>query len=460
MRRFLSYYRQFEELSPDEVSRELRERRDEERRRHPAQQPPLDLSGAAWHQPPHPEVVNAATFALRRAVNEYPDAGPLQAAIAASHDIAPARVVVGHGAQAAIAASLDIAPARVVVGHGAGELLRAALHALAERDEVAVAWPGWGPLPGLVTEAGATPVPVALEELDGRRTTVLTRPADPTGIVVPHADLAGLAGEHWLILDEALWGSVLTGEDALSSSTPALCTRGSFSKAHAMAGFRIGYAVLPEGVELPLAPVLGVSAPAQAGARGRSSTGPRARAAAARTPPPSARGWKRRWPTRRSTPPPGTVRTCGWRRPAARSSPRRSPRGGSTSPPGTPGATSTTFGSRCATRRRPTVSSAALTGLTMSNATSNASSTAIDGHARSGDRIEHEPSGRRGHRRVAARTVVRHAGGVDDPPAPVASAAARRSSRTASTAHTPTSVSSVATSARRPATRASGTPRA
>ena len=112
MRRFLSYYRQFEELSPDEVSRELRERRDEERRRHPAQQPPLDLSGAAWHQPPHPEVVNAATFALRRAVNEYPDAGPLRAAIAASHDIDPARVVVGHGAGELLRAALRTSPGR------------------------------------------------------------------------------------------------------------------------------------------------------------------------------------------------------------------------------------------------------------------------------------------------------------------------------------------------------------
>jgi len=265
MRRFLSYYRQFEELSPDEVSRELRERRDEERRRHPAQQPPLDLSGAAWHQPPHPEVVNAATFALRRAVNEYPDAGPLQAAIAASHDIDPARVVVGHGA---------------------GELLRAALRAVAGGGEVAVAWPGWGPLPGLVSEADATPVPVALEALVGggaapatpgdrsartagppRRpaAVVVARPADPTGVVVPLADVPALAGEHWLILDEALAGFLPDGEDALVEHPRVLHVR-SFSKAHAMAGFRIGYAVLPEAVELPLAPVLGVSAPAQAGA--------------------------------------------------------------------------------------------------------------------------------------------------------------------------------------------------
>ena len=82
MQRLFGYYRQFDELSPDEVSRELRERASE-RRRIPVEQPPLDLSGAAWHGPPHPEVVNAATFALRRAVNAYPDDAALRAAIAA-----------------------------------------------------------------------------------------------------------------------------------------------------------------------------------------------------------------------------------------------------------------------------------------------------------------------------------------------------------------------------------------
>ena len=93
----------------------------------------------------------------------------------------------------------------------------------------------------------------------------MTRPADPTGVVVPLADVAALAGEHWLILDEALAGFLPDGEDALVEHPRVMHVR-SFSKAHAMAGFRIGYAVLPEGVELPLAPVLGVSAPAQAGA--------------------------------------------------------------------------------------------------------------------------------------------------------------------------------------------------
>ena len=82
MRQLFGYYRQFDELSPDEVSRELLARRDEERRRHPAR-------SRRWTSRARPGTaaarrgVNAATFALRRAVNAYPDAAPLRAAIAA-----------------------------------------------------------------------------------------------------------------------------------------------------------------------------------------------------------------------------------------------------------------------------------------------------------------------------------------------------------------------------------------
>jgi histidinol-phosphate/aromatic aminotransferase/cobyric acid decarboxylase-like protein len=250
MRRFLDYYRQFDELSPDEISRELRDRRDEERARHPAQQPPLDLSGAAWHLPPHPEVVNAATFALRRAVNAYPDAtaAPLRIALAATHGIDPERIVVGHGA---------------------GELLRAALRAVASSGEVTVGWPGWGLLPALVSEAGAIPVPVAADALQATRTLVVTRPGDPTGAVLPLAAVRRLASElapgAWLLLDEALAGFLPDGEDGLVDHPRVLHVR-SFSKAHAMAGFRIGYAILPEAADLGLAPVLGVGAAALAGA--------------------------------------------------------------------------------------------------------------------------------------------------------------------------------------------------
>lgn len=244
MRRFLDYYRQFEELAPQEISRELRSRRDAERAL--VGVPPLDLSGAGWHEPPHAEVVNAATFALRRAVNAYPDAAPLRDAIARSHDVDPERVVVGHGA---------------------GELLRSLLRMLAPGGEVLVAWPGWGPLPRLVHEAGATPVPVAAEDLATTglarrpRAIVVSRPADPTGAVLP---VAGLPGDHWLILDEALAGFL--DDDALLDH-PRVAHVRSFSKAHAMAGFRVGYAIVPAQTPTEaLTPVHGIGAAALAGA--------------------------------------------------------------------------------------------------------------------------------------------------------------------------------------------------
>ena len=176
MRRLLDYYRQFEELSPEEISRDLLERHHAERDRALAEVPPLDLATPSWHEPPDAEAVNAATYALRRAVNAYPDPTPLHEALAARHGV-----------------STD----QVAPGHGAGELLHAAFRALAGDGEVAVAWPGWGPLPRLVHEAGGAPVAVPLTtdgapDLDvlaaaagpDTRAVVLCTPNDPTGAAV------------------------------------------------------------------------------------------------------------------------------------------------------------------------------------------------------------------------------------------------------------------------------------
>ena len=246
MKRLFGYYRQFDELSPEEISAELRSQRD----RAPAVvERDLDLSGSAWPGPVHPEIVNAATFALRRAMNTYPDESTLRSALARLHDVGPDRISIGHGA---------------------GELLRAALRAVARR-EVVVAWPGWGHLPALVREAGARPIPAGLDELFAHRhppvTTVITRPGDPTGAVVGLSELAefasSLAPDAWLILDEALAGFLPDGEDGLIDHPRVIHVR-SFSKDNAMAGFRIGYAITPSGLDL--SPVLGVAAPSLAGA--------------------------------------------------------------------------------------------------------------------------------------------------------------------------------------------------
>ena len=265
IRRLREYYRQFEELSPDEISRELRERRDAEHASALAEVPALDLTTPAWHEPPDAEAVNAATYALRRSVNAYPDDGPLRDALAAHHGVVPDQVAPGHGA---------------------GELLHAAFRAIGTGGQVAVAWPAWGPLPRLVHEAGGIPVPVpltasgaadaeALAAAVGRETTAvaLCTPNDPTGAIVPPAGLLALAERLdervWLVVDAAL-AEFAPGDEG-SSAARLLAARErvlvvhSFSKAHAMAGFRAGCALASDEELIErLSPAGGVSAPAQA----------------------------------------------------------------------------------------------------------------------------------------------------------------------------------------------------
>jgi histidinol-phosphate/aromatic aminotransferase/cobyric acid decarboxylase-like protein len=265
VKRLLDYYRQFGELSPEEASARLRERSRERRARELERVGVLDLSATTWHEPPHPEVVNAATFALRRALNRYGGAreDPLREALAARHGVAPAQVVLGHGA---------------------GELLQAALVALlrGRGGEVVVPWPAWPVLPAMVRRAGGNPVSSPLGPLaaaravtERTRAVVLCSPNDPTGEVAGLEDLRALAARlapgGWLLLDEALADWLAPGADAarLAGELERLVVVRSFSKAHAMAGLRIGYALgSPDAERLlaDLAPVQGLSAPARAGA--------------------------------------------------------------------------------------------------------------------------------------------------------------------------------------------------
>jgi histidinol-phosphate aminotransferase len=258
---FLDYYRQFREMSPAEVSEQLRAQRDAERASAVSEVPLLDLSSAAWPGPPHPDAVNAATFALRRALNAYPDPAPLRAAIAARHGVAEDRVATGAGA---------------------GELLRAALAVVARGGEVAMAWPGWGPLPRLAHEAGGRPVPVALDEAGAAdpdallaavgpdtRAVALCTPNDPTGAAVAPRALARLAEELpervWLLVDAALAGFAPEDPAPPLDARERLLVVWSASKAHALAGVRAGYAIGPAGALLDgLTPTGGLAAPAQA----------------------------------------------------------------------------------------------------------------------------------------------------------------------------------------------------
>jgi histidinol-phosphate/aromatic aminotransferase/cobyric acid decarboxylase-like protein len=283
VRRLFDHYRQYQELAPEEVSRGLRERRDEQRAREVVFVPELDLSRTAWHEPPHPEAVNAATFALRRRMNAYPDPGAREV-----RELAARR----HG----------VSPAQVAVGHGAVELLQeACAELLHDEGELLVAWPGWGPLPELAKRVGGRPVAVPgeggigpLAERVGTETraVALSSPNDPTGAHVAREDVRALCervGERvWVLLDEALADFLEPGEDAagLVAELPNLLVFRTFAKAHAMAGFRIGYVLGPAAMAERLTPSFSVNAPAQAAAAWALELGDpviaRRRAAAAR----------------------------------------------------------------------------------------------------------------------------------------------------------------------------------
>jgi histidinol-phosphate aminotransferase len=271
-RRLLGYYRQFEALSPEEDSRRLRARRDEEKSAELTRTGVLDLSRADWHEPPDPEIVNAATFALRRSVNRYPD---------------------GSAALEAVAARHEVDPSRVALGHGAGQLLQAALRELAGGGEAVLAWPAWSPLPALMARAGVRPVPVAggLDALggavtDATRAVVLCSPNDPTGELLERGELrefaAALRPSVSVLLDEALV-EFAGGPDAscapLVDELPNLLVFRSFSKAWALAGLRGGYVLGPSGDEELLAvlgPGQGVASPTLAAIAAALSDPPRA----------------------------------------------------------------------------------------------------------------------------------------------------------------------------------------
>lgn len=263
----LDYYRQFEGLSDEEVSAELRKRSEERRRRALARIDPLDLSATTWHELPHPDVVSAITFAARRGINRASDplALELRRELGRRHGLEPERVAVGNGASTLLRVA-----ARLLIGPG---------------DELVTSWPSYPLYPLMARAAGGRAVPVPGHDADrlfaavDERTRIVAvcNPNDPNGAHLPAAELRRLLErlpEHvTLLLDEALVDFV-EAEPAgasleLLDDFPRLLIFRTFSKAYGLAGMRCGYVLGGPGSETlleQLAPPLGVSDLAQAGA--------------------------------------------------------------------------------------------------------------------------------------------------------------------------------------------------
>jgi aspartate/methionine/tyrosine aminotransferase len=185
---------------------------------------------------------------------------------------------------------IEVCPEQVVVGPGAKPGLFFPTLALVEAgDEVIYPDPGFPTYAAMIGVAGGVPVPVPLREenqfsfdleafdrsiSDRTRLIVLNSPGNPTGGVIPLADLkhiAAAAQKHnaWVLSDEIYARLAYDGLQVPSiASLPGMPERtvicDGLSKTYAMTGWRLGYMIMSEAlaarVELLLTHSIGCTA--------------------------------------------------------------------------------------------------------------------------------------------------------------------------------------------------------
>jgi aspartate/methionine/tyrosine aminotransferase len=232
----------------------------------------LDIGEPHFATPPH--IVEAALAAMRDGHTKYvtPQGLPELRAEIAAH---------------ARARGIDCSMERIVVGSGVKPLLLYSLLALVGAgDEVLVPDPGYPGYEAAVRFTGASvrKYPLTAAEsgwaIDVRalrdaitpatRVLVLNSPHNPTGAVTDDRTLhrlAEVAERHdlWILSDE-IYGP-LTYDKPVPPSIAALAgfsartlVLDGFSKAYAMTGWRLGYAILPATLVAPVTAILGDAA--------------------------------------------------------------------------------------------------------------------------------------------------------------------------------------------------------
>ena len=185
---------------------------------------------------------------------------------------------------------LQIHPDQVVVSPGAKPNLFFPILALVEPgDEVVYPNPGFPTYEAVIRVAGGIPVPVPLLEDNGfsfdlavfnhlvndrTRLIILNSPSNPTGGVIPRADLeqiAAAAQRHdcWVMSDE-IYARIVYDNLSVPSiaALPGMPARtiivDGFSKTYAMTGWRLGFGIMPkelaDKVQLLLTHSVGCSA--------------------------------------------------------------------------------------------------------------------------------------------------------------------------------------------------------
>ena len=199
---------------------------------------------------PLPEAEAALSEVLPRA-NRYPD----------SH-VSRLRAVIAE-------ANAGIGTGNVMVGNGSSEVLLNALQLLPAGGEVVYPWPSFSLYPMLCAVLGmvARPVPLTAENglpaegmlsavTEQTRAVILCNPNNPSGTYLKLDEVRSLADglpeNVLLILDEAYVEFVddplYRGSHELALERENVVVARTFSKAHGLAGLRVGYGLAPERV--------------------------------------------------------------------------------------------------------------------------------------------------------------------------------------------------------------------
>jgi aspartate/methionine/tyrosine aminotransferase len=244
----------------------------------------LGIGQPDFPTPPH--IVEAAIKALRDGHHGYtPSVG-----------IEPLRTAVAADVHRRFGTEID--PGKVVIVPGGKVTMFSAILMLGEPGaEILYPDPGFPIYRSMIEFTGATPVPVPIREENGfgfsaqealalitpkTRLVILNSPANPTGGVTPKADIdafvAGLEKHpHVALLSDEIYDQFLFDGEAHTTllSYPEIRDRlillNGWSKTYAMTGWRLGWALWPEGLfeaarKLAVNAWSCVNAPAQYGA--------------------------------------------------------------------------------------------------------------------------------------------------------------------------------------------------
>src|SRR5437667_2157152 len=166
---------------------------------------------------------------------------------------------------------IKVGPEHVCVTPGGKPIIFFPMLALLEPgDEVIYPDPGFPIYQSMIQVCGATPVPMPLLEKNGfsidldllrdrlsskTKMLVLNSPQNPTGGVIPAADIAAIADlvrdRDLMVLSDEIYCRIVYGEPPVSiASFPGMLEKtiilDGFSKTFAMTGWRMGYGVMPE----------------------------------------------------------------------------------------------------------------------------------------------------------------------------------------------------------------------